>query len=335
MYDGSSASHNGLNILNASTTTNSVTTVAPLTVSPHDCIGVSIAPSATVGIEPEKRTNIFHENRPLRATAACLTPPCTDMSNTGRSTRTPPLSKRPALMTQRALRYLCREQRRKDKKENPPRLISSNRVRSPDSGSISYTNHLDETFPARICPSERASELLTDCQYADSTSPLPRELPSPIVYPRTTPWTQRALRYSRREQRRKVAEGNSPRWKDPNCVRSPSLGSISYTHRLEQISPAQMTPSQRASQPPTDCNDGYSVRHTHLPRKPPSQTVHPRAAEVTRRTLRYLSYTTTRDRREKSFQSDRFKACTAHVRPCSPYESIHRHKKISGHNANV
>ena len=58
-YDGSSVSHNGLNILNASTTTNPVTAVAPLTVSPHDCIGVSIAPSATVGIEPEKRTNFF------------------------------------------------------------------------------------------------------------------------------------------------------------------------------------------------------------------------------------------------------------------------------------
>ena len=59
VYDGSSVSHNGLNILNASTTTNPVTAVAPLTVLPHDCIGVSIAPSATVGIEPEKRTNVF------------------------------------------------------------------------------------------------------------------------------------------------------------------------------------------------------------------------------------------------------------------------------------
>ena len=59
MYDGSSASHNGLNFLNTTTTTNSVTAVAPLTVPPHDCIGVSIAPSATVGTESEKGTNIF------------------------------------------------------------------------------------------------------------------------------------------------------------------------------------------------------------------------------------------------------------------------------------
>ena len=223
------------------------------------------------------------------------------MPNTGRSTRTPPLSERPALMTQRTLRYLRREQRRKAEEENPPLLMSSNRVRSPDSGSIFYTNHLDETFPARISPSERASEFLTDCQYADSTSLLPRELPSPIVYPRTTPLTQRALRYSRREQRREVAEGNSPRWKNPNCVGSPSPGSISYTHRFEQIFPAQMTLSQRVSQPPTDCNDLYSVNHSHLPRKPPSQTVHPRATEVTRRTLRYLRRTQRREIEEEKF----------------------------------
>ena len=208
MYDGSSTSHNELNILNASTTTNSVTAVAPLTVSPHDCIGISIAPSATVGIDPEKRTNIFHENRPLRATAACLTPPCTDMPNAGLSTRTSPLSKPTALMTQRTLRYL------------------------------------------------------------------------------------------RREQRREVAEGTSPRWIDPNYVRSPNPGSISYTHRLEEIS-AQMTPSQRAPQLPTDCHHRYSIRHTHLPRKPPSQTVHPRAAAVTRRTLRYLHRTQRREIEEK------------------------------------
>ena len=218
------------------------------------------------------------------------------MSNTGRLTRTPPLSERTALMTQRTLRYLRREQRHKAEEENPPLLISSNRVRSPDSGSIFYTNHLDETFPARISPSERASEFLTTCQYADSTSPLPRELPSPIVYPRTTPLTQRALRYSRR-----VAEGNSPRWLNPNCVRSPSPGSISYTHRFEQIFPAQMTLSQRTSQPLTDCNDLYSINYTHLPRKPPSQTVHPRATEVTRRTLRYLCRTQRREIEEIFF----------------------------------
>ena len=53
VYDGSSVSHNGLNILNLSTTTNPVTAVAPLTVSPHDCIGVSIAPSATVELSPK------------------------------------------------------------------------------------------------------------------------------------------------------------------------------------------------------------------------------------------------------------------------------------------
>ena len=208
MYDGSSASHNGLNILNASTTTNSVTAVAPLTVSPHDCIGVSIAPSATVGTEPEKRTNIFHENRPLRATVACLTPACTDMPNTGRSTRTPPVSKRPAPLTQRALRYLRREQRRKAEEENPPRLMSLNRVRSPDSGSISYTNHLDEISPALMSPAERASELSTDChgKYADSNLPLPRDPPSPIVYPRATPLIQRGLRYLHLVKQREVAE---------------------------------------------------------------------------------------------------------------------------------
>ena len=203
-------------------------------------------------------------------------------------------------MTQRALRYLRREQRRRAEEENPPRLISSNRVRSPDSGSISYTNNSDEISPARMSPSERASEFLTDCQYADSTSPLPRELPPPTVYPRTTPLTQRALRYSRREQRREVAEGNSPRWKNPNCVGSPSPGSISHTHRFEQIFPAQMTLSQRASQPPTDCNDLYSVNYTHLPRKSPSQTVHPRATEVTRRTLRYLHRIQRREIEEKN-----------------------------------
>ena len=201
-------------------------------------------------------------------------------------------------MTQRALWYLRRKQRRKAEDENPPCLISSDRVRSPDSGSISYTNNSDEISPGRMSSSERASGFLTDCQYADSTSPLPRELPSPTVYPRTTPLTQRALRYSRREQRREVAEGNSPRWKNPNCVGSPSPGSISYTHRF-QIFPAQMTLSQRASQPPTDCNDLYSFNYTHLPRKPLSQTVHPRATEVTRRTLRYLRRTQRREIEEK------------------------------------
>ena len=221
------------------------------------------------------------------------------MPNTGRSTRTPPLGKRPALMTQRTLRYVRREQRCKAEEENPSRLISSNRVRSPDSGSISYTNNSGEISPARMNSSERAFEFLTDRQYADSTSPLPRELPSPTVYPQTIALTERGLRYSRREQRREVAEGNSPRWKNPNCVGSRSPGSISYTHRFEQIFPAQMTLSQRASQPPTDCNDLHSVSYTHLPRKPPSQTVHPRATEVTRRTLRYLRRTRRREIEEK------------------------------------
>ena len=147
--------------------------------------------------------------------------------------------------------------------------------------------------------SERAIEFLTDRQNADSTSPLPRELPSPTVYPQTIPLTERGLRYSRREQRREVAEENSPRWKNPNCAGSRSPGSISYTHRFEQIFPAQMTLSQRASQPPTDCNDLHSVSYTHLPRKPHSQTVHPQATDVTPRTLRYLRRTQRRETEEK------------------------------------
>ena len=302
MYDGSSASHNGLDILNASTTTNSVTAVAPLTVSPHDCIGVSIAPSATVGIEPEKRTNIFHENRPLRATADCLTPPCTDMPNTGRSTRTPPLSKRPALMTQRALRYLRREQRRKAEEKNPPRLISSNHVRSPDSGSISYTNHLDEISPARMSPSKRASELSTDChgKYADSNLPLPRDPASPIVYPRATPLTQSALRYLRREQRRKAEEENPPRLISSNRVRSPDSVSISYTNHLDEISPARMSPSERASELSTDCHGKYADSNL-LPRDPPSPIVYPRATPLTQRGLRYLHRVKQREVAKKMF----------------------------------
>ena len=202
-------------------------------------------------------------------------------------------------MTQRTLRYLRREQRRKAEEDNPPRLINSNRVRSPDSGSISHTNNSDEISPARMNSSERAIEFLTDRQYADSTSPFARELPSPTVYPQTIPLTERGLRYSRREQRREVAEENSPRWINPNYVGSRSPGSISYTNRFEQIFPAQMRLSQRASQPPTDCNDLHSVSYTHLPRKQPSQTVHPRATEVTPRTLRYLRRTQRREIEEK------------------------------------
>ena len=203
--DGSPiASHNELDILNASTTTKSVIAVASLTVPPRNCTGLSPAP-ATVGIKPEMRTNVLPVNYPtalLQTAALLLTPLNTGMPNTGPSTRTSPLIKRAAPVTQRTLRYLSREQRREVKEEISSRLIDSDSVRSTGPGSISYTHHLDKISPAKIRPSERVPQRATDChgQYSVRHSPLPREPPSSIVYPRAAPVTQRALRYLRREQ---------------------------------------------------------------------------------------------------------------------------------------
>ena len=133
---------------------------------------------------------------------------CTDMPNTGLSTRTPPLTKRIAPMSQRTLRYLHREQRREVVEENSSRLLDSNCVRSPNPGSISYTHHLEEISPAQKRPSERAPELHTEYynQYSVRHSPLPRKPPSPIVHPRAAPVTRRTLRYLRRAQRLEIGE---------------------------------------------------------------------------------------------------------------------------------
>ena len=154
------------------------------------------------------RTNILSVDRstPLRTAAIRLTPLNTDMPNTGPSTRTSPLIKRAAPVTQRTLRNLRREQRREVEEESSSRLIYSNCVRSTDPGSISYTHHLDEISPAQMRPSERATPLPTDChgKYSASHSLLPREPPSPIVHPRATPVTLRTLRYLRHTQRREV-----------------------------------------------------------------------------------------------------------------------------------
>ena len=209
MYgDSSNASHNELDILNASTTTNPVTAVASLTGPPQDCVGLSIAPSTTVGIETEKRTNILHVNQPFRTAVPCLTPLRTDMPNTGPSARTSLLNKRTVPMTQRTLRYLRREQRREVEEKYFSRLIGSNCVRSPDPGSIPYTHHVDEISPAQKRPSEHAPELHTDCydQYSVRHMPFPREPPSPIAHPRTAPVTRRTLRYLRRAQRHEIEE---------------------------------------------------------------------------------------------------------------------------------
>ena len=62
-----------------------------------------------------------------------------------------------------------------------------------------------------------------------------------------------------------------------------------------------MKPPERAPQLPTDCHDQYSVRHSPLPREPPSSIVHPRAAPVTQRTLRYLRRERRHEVEEKNF----------------------------------
>ena len=67
---------------------------------------------------------------------------------------------------------------------------------------------------------------------------------------RAAPVTQRTLRYLRRKLRREVEEENSSRLIDSNCVRSTDPGSISYTHHLDEISPVQMRPYERAPQRP-------------------------------------------------------------------------------------
>ena len=176
MYGGSAiASHNALDILNASTTTNSVTAVASFTVPPLDCTGLSSAPS-TVQIKPEMRTNVLPVNRRtalLQTAALLLTPLSTDMPNTEPSTRNSTLTKRAAPVTQRTPLYLRREQRREAEEENSSRSIDSNCVRSTGPGCISYTHHPDEISPAQMRPSERAPQLPTDChgQHFVSHSP--------------------------------------------------------------------------------------------------------------------------------------------------------------------
>ena len=235
------------------------------------------------------RTNILHVNRPtpLRAAALRLTPICTDMPNTGPSTRTPPLIKRAAPVTQCTLRYLRREQRREIEEENSSRLIDSNCVRPTDPGSISYTHHLDEISPAQMRPSERASQLVIDChgKYSASNSPLPREPPSPIVHPRATPVIQRALRGLRRVQQREVAEKNFSRLIDSKLVRSTNPGPIQHTiestnekkiHAKMQIL-KRVPKHDTVPQHVTDCHARSLVRHSPPPCESLSPVTHPRA----------------------------------------------------------
>ena len=149
--------------------------------------------------------------------------------------------------------------------------------------------------------------------------------------------TQRTLRYLRREQRRKVEEENSSRLIASNCVRSTDPGSISYTQHIDEISPVQTRSSERAPQLPTDCYDRYPVRHSPLPREPPSSIVHPRAAPVTRRTLRYLRRAQRReveDRKVFRLIDSKLARCT-NPGPVPHTNQSTENKKISRHNANV
>ena len=63
--------------------------------------------------------------------------------------------------------------------------------------------------------------------------------------------------------------------------------------------PAKNRTSERVPQLATDCHGQYPVRHSPLPRELPSSVVHPRAAPVTQRALRYLHREHRREVKEK------------------------------------
>ena len=112
------ASYNELDILNASTTTNSAVAVAPLTVPPR--VGTGLPPDPhTIEIKQEMRANVLPVARSTAHphTALLLAPLGMDTPYTGPSTRTSPLIERASPVTQHALRYLRREHRRKIEKD--------------------------------------------------------------------------------------------------------------------------------------------------------------------------------------------------------------------------
>ena len=140
------------------------------------------------------RTNVLPADRstaPLQTAALLLTPFSMDIPNAGPSTRTSPLIKRAAPVTQRALRNLRRESRREVEEEFFSRSVNpdvcSNFVLSTNPGSIPHTNQLtDKRSPAKMRISERVPQRDTDC-HAHSLvrhSLLPCKLPSSVVHPR-------------------------------------------------------------------------------------------------------------------------------------------------------